>query len=59
MSYRKRLLMVNNFIQTLDEEMRSKIDSFVGGDYAMDDRKILKYFGLESQFEEYMEEYAA
>lgn len=58
MSYRKRLLMVNNFFQTLDEEIQTKINSFVGNNYSMDDRKILKYFGLEREFEEYLEEYA-
>jgi len=59
MSYRTRLLMVNNFIQTLDEYMQAQIESFVGNNYEMDDRKVLKYFGLEAQFREYVEEYAA
>ena len=57
MSYRRRLLMVNNFIQTLDEGLQSRINSFVGNDYAMDDRKILRYFGLEGAFAEYVENF--
>jgi len=59
MSYRTRLLLVNNFIQTLDEGLQAQIDSFIGNDFGMDDRKVLKYFGLENAFAEYVEEYAA
>lgn len=59
MSYRRRLLLMNNFIQTLDYELQAKIESFVGGNYDMDDRKILSYFGLEGEFEDYISEYAA
>ena len=59
MSYRTRLLLLNNFIQTLDEEIRSKIDSFVEGDYGLDGAKALEYFGLDGEFRAYVNEYAA
>jgi len=57
MSYRKRLLLVNNFIQTLDLDLQSKINDFIGTNYSMDDRKILSYFGLETQFADYISDY--
>jgi len=59
MSYRTRLLLLNNFIQSLDEEIRSKIDSYVEGDYGTEGAKALKYFGLDNEFRAYVAEYAA
>lgn len=57
MSYRKRLLLVNNFFQTLDTELQARIDAFIGNDYSMDDKKILSYFGLEDRFADYISDY--
>lgn len=57
MSYRRKLLLVNNFIQTLESEIRSQIDNYIDGDYNMDDIKVLAHFGLEDQFKEYVAMY--
>lgn len=57
MSYRTRLLLFNNFVQTLDENTQLAIENFVGTNYSMDNAKILSYFGLENQFNDYVGEY--
>lgn len=59
MSYRTKLLLFNNFIQTLDETTQTMIDEYVGTNYSMDNSLVLKYFGLENEFDEYVAEYAA
>lgn len=59
MSYRTKLLLFNNFIQTLDMDIQTEINDYVGTNFSMDNSKILKYFGLENAFEEYVSEYAA
>lgn len=59
MSFRTKLLLFNNFVQTLDSDIRTQIEDYIGTDYSMDDSKILEYFGLETQFNEYVEEFAA
>jgi len=59
MSYRKKLLLFNNFMQSLDGDIRTRIEEYIGDDYDMDNNVILSYFGLENRFNEYMEEYAA
>lgn len=57
MSYRRKLLLVNNFIQTLEGDIRGQIDNYINGDYNMDDIKVLAYFGLEDKFKEYVAMY--
>lgn len=57
MSYRRKLLLVNNFIQTLEDEIRSQIDNYIDGDFSIDDSTVLSYFGLEDQFKEYVAMY--
>lgn len=57
MSYRRKLLLVNNFIQTLEFEIRNQIDNYINGNYDIDDSKVLAYFGLEDQFKEYVSMY--
>lgn len=56
MSYRTKLLLFNNFIQTLDEDLQLMIDEFIGNDYNMDNSEILSSFGLEAQFSRYIED---
>lgn len=59
MSYRTRLLLFNNFIQSLDMHTQLAIENYVGSDYSMDDSCILSYFGLEGMFNDYLAEYEA
>lgn len=59
MSRMRKISLMNDFVFSLSVEMQSKIDNYVGGNYAMDDDKILRFFGLEDQFREYVEMHAA
>ena len=59
MSYRKKLLLFNNFIQNLDMDIQTQIEDYVGSNYGMDEAQIISYFGLERQFMDYMDDNAA
>lgn len=59
MSKMMTISLMNDFMFNLSEEMRMRIEDFVGTDYGMDDRKILREFGLEEQFKNFVMAHAA
>lgn len=59
MSKMMRISLMNDFVFNLADEIQMKIEDFVGNDYGMDDEIILREFGLEEQFENYVMSHAA
>lgn len=59
MSRMMKISYMNDFIFNLNDEMQRRIEDFVGTNYGMDDDRILREFGLEEQFENYVLAHAA